>query len=126
MKAHVVGNDEHQHVKTWLEQGLRDRPFQREAEVVEHTDGCSRQLVPMFQSEVGVHHTLGVPIDVLANIETNPFRIERRHLTGWLGWKKERTRGGKQEENDKHACTEAVGNSSHGLASGSCPLSVRS
>ena len=89
MKAHVVGNDEHQHVKTWLEQGLRHWPFQREAEVVKHTDGRSRQLVPIFQSEVVVHHALGVPVDVFPHIETNPFRVERRHLTGWLGWEKE-------------------------------------
>ena len=74
-----------------------------------------------------VKHTHGVLVDIFLNVKSNPFGIEGGGC-GVLGVlrKQNGTRRREDEEENEHTCGEAVGISSHGLALGSCPLSVRS
>ena len=126
LEVHLVGNDEHQHVKSGLKQIIGRRPVKGKSEMIKHTDGRPRLQCTMLRREGVVHDAFGIVVHVLSNLKANPLGVESRDFIALAGGKQERTGGGKQEENNEHACTQAVGNSSHGQASCSCPLSVRS
>ena len=114
LKMHFVGNDEHQDVKTRLEERRRHRTFQGQAKGVEHADRRSRQRVALLGLQGFIQQALCFPVRVLTNVETDPLGIEAGGLVRSLLWKQQTAGRRKQEENDKHACAQAVGNSSHG------------
>ena len=94
---------------------------------VKGAEGGNGQRRSLFSGQAFVKKTHGVVVDAFTNVKANPFGIEGGQLTlVCVLREQDGARGGKDKEEDEHTCSEAVGNSSHGLALGSCPLSVRS
>ena len=80
MEAHLVGNDEHQHVEPWFQQRFRDRPIQREPGGIKGTEGRDGEEVSGLVRQAIIHDTNGLTVDIITDLKANPIGIEGRHL----------------------------------------------